>query len=203
MKCRNLQSLIQKYIDGETTSQQNRFIEAHLRSCPSCRLELSFWKEFEIYAKEEKVLPPSNFTQNILQKLEKVQAQEKYKEPIFLPALSLGWALILVAAIITSISLSASLIMKPRASVVTVRFKVSAPEASSVSVAGDFNDWDTCTHRLTREAGYWKTSIRLKPGRYHYMFIIDGEEWIPDPEANEYVDNGYGSINAVLDLKGT
>ena len=42
-----------------------------------------------------------------------------------------------------------------------VHFAVWAPNASRVSVVGDFNGWDPATHPLTRrqEAGVWETFV--------------------------------------------
>jgi len=44
-------------------------------------------------------------------------------------------------------------------------------------------------------------TIPLKPGRYEYMFVVDGQQWIPDPFAAEQTDDGFGSRNAVLEVR--
>ena len=49
---------------------------------------------------------------------------------------------------------------------------------------GDFNNWDTQSHPLQKkEEGIWTTTIKLKPGRYEYMFVVNGQEWKTDPRA--------------------
>src|SRR5436305_1468037 len=47
-----------------------------------------------------------------------------------------------------------------------VEFTLNAPQASSVVVAGSFNDWNPQKTRLKRDGDAWKTSISLAPGRY-------------------------------------
>lgn len=84
---------------------------------------------------------------------------------------------------------------------VFVRLVLLQPEARSVSVAGDFNGWDPAQTTLERsDGGVWTATIPLKPGRYQYMFVINGKEWIADPLAAEEATDGFGAHNAVLDV---
>ena len=84
---------------------------------------------------------------------------------------------------------------------VFVRLVLLQPDARSVSVAGDFNGWNPGQTKLERsEGGMWTATIALKPGRYQYMFVIDGKQWIADPLAEEGAGDGFGSQNAVLDV---
>ncbi|MDH4085225.1 MAG: isoamylase early set domain-containing protein [Nitrospira sp.] len=84
---------------------------------------------------------------------------------------------------------------------VFVRLILLQPEAHSVSVAGDFNGWNPARTPLERsDGGMWTATISLNPGRYQYMFVIDGKEWIADPLAAEETTDGFGAHNAVLDV---
>ena len=84
---------------------------------------------------------------------------------------------------------------------VFVRLILLQPGARSVSVAGDFNGWNPANTPLERsDGGMWTATIPLKPGRYQYMFVIDGKQWIADPLATEEATDGFGSQNAVLDV---
>ena len=80
-----------------------------------------------------------------------------------------------------------------------VNFTMFAPEAQKVCVAGDFNNWDTNSHPLKASKGTWKTSLQLKPGRYEYRFLIDGE-WQNDPNCTDFASNPYGHENCVITL---
>lgn len=94
---------------------------------------------------------------------------------------------------------SFSSIPEPR---VFVRLVLVQPDARSVSVAGDFNGWNPAKTKLERtDGGMWTVTLPLKPGRYEYMFVIDGKEWIADPFAAEGTGDGFGSQNAVLDVE--
>jgi hypothetical protein len=84
---------------------------------------------------------------------------------------------------------------------VYVRLVLLQPDARSVSVAGDFNDWNPAQTKLERsEGGMWTATIAVKPGRYQYMFVIDGKQWVADPLAEEGAGDGFGAKNAVLDV---
>ncbi len=95
--------------------------------------------------------------------------------------------------------------MAPQASTeptVLVRLVLLEPQARSVAVAGDFNGWSPERTPLARvDGGVWTTTIPLKPGRYHYMYVVDGTQWIADPFAREESLDGFGSHNAVLDIE--
>ena len=88
------------------------------------------------------------------------------------------------------------------ASTVLVRLVVLRPSARTVQVAGDFNGWNPASTSLEQISdGAWAVTIPLKPGRYEYMFVVNGRQWIADPFAAEQNDDGFGSRNAVLDVR--
>ena len=60
---------------------------------------------------------------------------------------------------------------------VTFRYKGSA---SSVYLAGTFNNWSKTANELTKSGSTFSTTVTLKPGIHEYKFIVDGE-WICDP----------------------
>jgi 1,4-alpha-glucan branching enzyme len=77
-----------------------------------------------------------------------------------------------------------------------------APEANTVSVAGDFNGWDTQTNMLKKnKAGWWKTNLKLAPGRYQYRFVVDGQQWSEDPENPNKEPNEFASYNSILEVR--
>lgn len=83
---------------------------------------------------------------------------------------------------------------------VLVRFELVAPDAEQVSLAGSFNEWQPQGIQLTRnpDTGVWTSTVPLVPGEHQYMFVIDGIEWIPDPDAHAQVDDGFGQTNSVI-----
>jgi hypothetical protein len=86
--------------------------------------------------------------------------------------------------------------------VVLVRFVVLQPGANTVQIAGDFNGWDPTRTPLDHTGnGAWTVTLPLSPGRYEYKFVVDGQQWILDPFAAEQHDDGFGSRNAVVDVR--
>jgi len=88
--------------------------------------------------------------------------------------------------------------------VVYVQFVLDAPDASSVAVSGDFNEWDRTVHWLedTDGDGIWSGRIPMAPGIHEYMFVVDGDRWVTDPRADRYADDGFGNQNALLAVPG-
>jgi hypothetical protein len=81
-----------------------------------------------------------------------------------------------------------------------VRLVLPANEARTVAVAGDWNDWRTDETYLEDPDGdgVFVGTLRLPPGSYAYMFVVDGEEWVTDPYAVNHRDDDFGNRNAVL-----
>lgn len=76
-------------------------------------------------------------------------------------------------------------------------FSLSAPQAQSVFLSGDFNQWDLSSHPLKRDKnGMWKISLNLNPGQYEYRFLVDGE-WQNDPSCLDFVENLFGTSNCL------
>ena len=83
---------------------------------------------------------------------------------------------------------------------VPVRLVLHAPGAAEVQVAGDFNGWDPSLHSLVVTSdGTYQTTLLLDPGQHEYMFVVDGE-WVTDPSATVTRDDGFGNLNAVLEI---
>ena len=81
-----------------------------------------------------------------------------------------------------------------------VRFSLYAPKAKKVCIAGDFNNWSKNADPMYDEDsdGIWTIVLPLKPGRYEYKFVIDGDRWVPDPANPHRVDDGFGGKNSII-----
>ncbi len=78
-----------------------------------------------------------------------------------------------------------------------IGFTLLNPQAASVLLAGDFNDWDTASLPMKKDKkGTWRISLHLDPGTYQYNFYVDGE-WKNDPNCTELVPNPFGTFNSV------
>ena len=72
----------------------------------------------------------------------------------------------------------------------------------SVSVAGQFNNWNTTTNPLQVDADglTWRARVPLELGKYEYKFVLNGKDWITDPLSDTAPD---GSGNSLLTLTAT
>ncbi len=82
-----------------------------------------------------------------------------------------------------------------------IEFKISAPNANKVAIAGDFNDWrpDVLAAKKDKK-GLWKASTTIPAGTYEYKFVIDGS-WVTDPICSKKRANTYGSENSILEVR--
>jgi 1,4-alpha-glucan branching enzyme len=82
-----------------------------------------------------------------------------------------------------------------------VSFRIRAPHAREVSVAGTFNGWDPSARPLKRGPdGGWAVTFFLAPGKYEYRFVVDGI-WTDDPSCTSRCRNQYGGENCILEVK--
>ena len=84
-----------------------------------------------------------------------------------------------------------------------VRFSLYSTKVKKVNIAGTFNNWSMTADPLYDRdgSGMWTILLPLPPGKYEYKFIIDGEEWIPDPGNPTTTDDGFGGYNSVISVE--
>lgn len=81
----------------------------------------------------------------------------------------------------------------------TFRVVYFDPQASSVSVSGDFNNWAAPFPLSQKEnTGYWVGEISAAAGEYQYVIVVDNQRWIPDPTADYLVSDDFGATNSVV-----
>jgi len=90
-----------------------------------------------------------------------------------------------------------------QATVSVVRFIFVAPNASRVSVVGDFNRWNPAAMPMRRstKGGPWLLDIPLSPGRHVYSFSVDGD-LAADPAAPQSGDDDFGVPSSVVLVGG-
>ena len=60
-------------------------------------------------------------------------------------------------------------------------FKYKAADAKSVELMCDFNGWKGVA--LTRgDDSVWKVKVDLPSGTHAYKFLVDGKDWVFDPD---------------------
>lgn len=69
--------------------------------------------------------------------------------------------------------------------------------AKQVLVTGSFNGWITNGYRMIQAESGWEFPMYLKPGKYQYKFIVDGQ-YIIDPSNEWWEENEFGTGNSIL-----
>ena len=86
-------------------------------------------------------------------------------------------------------------------SAVEVTFTLPADlHAETVTLCGEFNDWSAEDTRLERGSdGSWQATVVLEPGRsYRYRYLLDGQRWENDEQADRYEPNPLGTVDSVV-----
>ncbi len=78
-------------------------------------------------------------------------------------------------------------------------FELDAPDAHSVQVLGDFNQWSRNASSMERGAdGRWRITTLLPPGRYVYAYLVDGQTFRRDPQRDAIEDRDFGVTGSEL-----
>jgi 1,4-alpha-glucan branching enzyme len=80
--------------------------------------------------------------------------------------------------------------------------KEAAPEAETVCVMGEFNNWSRdATPMKRRKNGDFSVSLDLERGRcYRFRYLIDDWKFENDWEADRYELNPYGGEDSVVEV---
>jgi 1,4-alpha-glucan branching enzyme len=79
--------------------------------------------------------------------------------------------------------------------------RIAAPDAKSVCIVGDFNDWSIHAHPMRKlKTGNYTITLELETGReYQFRYLVDDVRWENDWQADKYVRSPYGdSDNSVV-----
>ena len=74
--------------------------------------------------------------------------------------------------------------------------------ARTASICGEWNGWTADAHPMKRDSkGGFSTTLELEAGReYRFRYLLDGERWENDWEADAYLPNDFGAEDSVIDL---
>jgi len=73
-----------------------------------------------------------------------------------------------------------------------ITFICAAPQAQSVSLIGDFNNWNPAAHPMKQTPDRsWLLTVELKHGHHRYAFLVDGALTL-DPRAQGITRNDKG-----------
>jgi len=80
-----------------------------------------------------------------------------------------------------------------------VQFRLDAPDAMDVRLAGSFTNWQPRYELHQASPGVWTITLPLSAGVHDYVFVVDGQRWVADPYAQK-VDDGFGGVNSRIAL---
>lgn len=82
--------------------------------------------------------------------------------------------------------------------------KGDAGGAKKVDLVGDFNNWRATKSESMRKLknGSFTRTLDLETGNaYQFRYLVDGEKWVNDPAADDYVPSGVDySENCVVEV---
>jgi 1,4-alpha-glucan branching enzyme len=82
-----------------------------------------------------------------------------------------------------------------------VTFKLPAEvNAETAAICGEFNEWNTEADPMKKlKDGSFSGVISLDAGKsYRFRYLLDGERWENDWEADEYLPNAHGTEDSVI-----
>lgn len=73
-------------------------------------------------------------------------------------------------------------------------------DVNSVNLLGDFNNWDpSATPMKYLKRGAYQATLELEPEReFQFRYLLNGEQWCNDWEADGYVPGTFGPHNSVV-----
>jgi hypothetical protein len=207
---RNLKDWMMREWDQETLgrgpeSELSDELRDHAEKCEDCRGRLD--AALVLLAPGGlSAEPPRNLTSRVMAKI-RHESDHRVERSATSPAARARrrWVSVAAAAVLLvagSVSLTLGFVDRG-ASAVVVQLTFEAPRANAVSVVGDWNGWDPTAHSLSDPDadGTWSIELRVEAGKeYQYQFIVDGEKWVPDPNAAIHVSDGFGGTNSILNI---
>ena len=218
--------LLQRFIDNELSHDEQRQLLEALHDDPDLRRQLLEMERIVADAEQlPRLVPSRESIRRVMEHLEPMrepaasasvsQGLISHLRDFFFAPHALEWtfarAVVMACGLVALTWITSVVLLHPPAGPMTqavlsaplvyVRVALLDPEAQSVAIAGDFNGWDPRRTQLRRTSnGLWTLTIPLKPGRYQYMYQVDGR-WVTDPLASESSPDGFGEENAVLDVR--
>ena len=200
--CEDVELMLQDYLNGYLLHSQRELVEGHVHGCGRCRDLVTGLTRMESRLDGlGEVEVPAGLSRSILAAL----PPHAYGPPPWRRALTWGAvpALALLLVVVGFLA-RGRLQIQGRFAAREVEIVLSAPQALSVAVVGDFNNWDPQLTRLVRSnhEGLWRARLQLPPGVYQYSFVLDGSSWVSDPLAKTMLSDGFGGKNSVIIVDG-
>ncbi|MDI3543463.1 MAG: hypothetical protein PWP57_1068 [Candidatus Atribacteria bacterium] len=142
------------------------------------------------------------FTRGVMQRIEGRKKRWRYAD-------YKKWAVASLAAVFLILVFFSDLPLLPELKIssylgyrkIDLVFCAPSKSLRTVAVAGEFSDWD-CLQMDKVKEDCWRITLKVKPGKYQYSFLVDGKEWVADPNSLRQIPDGFGRFNSVLVVNG-
>jgi len=190
MNCQKARLLIEELLDKDRIDAAAG-VQEHLKSCKECSRYYDFWRSQKSLTAAK---APGGLAERIMERVlaEEMEPSRSAAHPFL--------KYVLPSALVASLLMFVSVRIFTVRTTVPVTFRISYDNARTIALAGDFNGWQNDKIFLKKNGDVWEATVRLKPSRYQYLFVIDGDKFVPDPDAQLCVDDGFGQKNSVVDV---
>lgn len=100
--CKEMECLLSVYIDGETTDEETRMVDAHLHQCDACRATMTEFSTLHTwYRNLEQRQAPADFRQRVTQRVTAAPRMAFWRQRFPRPAYALAIAAVFLFSVVT------------------------------------------------------------------------------------------------------
>ncbi|TFG60565.1 MAG: hypothetical protein E4H36_11910 [Spirochaetales bacterium] len=207
-ECGKIESLINRWeASGTATAEDCSDLSSHIAACAACSalyLDLLPFIRQDAGLAGGDIIGKPRYSPVLAEKImENIQKRKIHGSHVKIEYVFLYAAAALLMAVAGITLLPGFLDTLPQRDTVKVTFQLTAPDADSVVLVGDFTEWDRKAVLLEDKDGdgIWEADITLRRGNiYKYNFIIDGDLWITDPRSAAVIDDDFGGSTSLLHI---
>ncbi|MFH1319442.1 MAG: glycogen-binding domain-containing protein [Bacteroidota bacterium] len=199
MNCLDALNKIDEIADNFSGNKFNQEINntpellSHLSECSSCKNYYIFLGNLS-GIKAEEAEPNTEFVLKVMDRISEKRSMVPILSFLKLKVILTGLILFLFM-----LFYGPKIISIKNGKMRIAEFSLYYPDAKTVALAGNFNDWEKESLFLKSKKGLWKLKIKLPRGKYEYVYIIDGKKIMPD-STKENIPDGFGGVNSLLEV---
>lgn len=82
-----------------------------------------------------------------------------------------------------------------------VKFTFKPENAETVEILGLNHDWDNAVSMSKKKDGSFSAELNLpKDSEHQFRYLVNENEWLNEPEADNEIPNTFGSTNSYIKL---
>ncbi len=212
--CEQIYDYLDELAQGKSDAVPKDILE-HAMNCEACHRRVKAWTRLVGKMKfSEFISVPEGLEERVLNALKEERQKDTLEEKIIRVN---WWKPVAMAAGISLFALGSyfyisnknvsdlkqmakeSMVSKEMDSARELKITLYLPEAQSVALVGDFNGWNKSNLLLKKdENGFWAIRIPLEQGYYQYQLLVNGDNWVLDPNNKTQVEDGFGGVNSAV-----